>query len=417
MTTSVSSTVESSHRLAPSSRTPKLVGAAWALLFVNTVGYGSYTHAILPFTRGMAQLVSTGALVVALLLALVCNPRLRIRPAPYLVMLVVLLIVSVASSVTLHSGMEALFRCFRLLLFIATLGLLSPWWRSDLSFVRYTVRTLSAFLMVVFSGLAIAPGTALGGGSEGQGRLVGVLWPIHAPQVGQYGAVLAGLTIILWMARAVDRTAATITIVMAVAALLLSHTRTAAIALVVAIAGALLGLFAGSSRARQATAVAAALVMSMVVFFASAVTAWFERGQDSEQLDNLTGRQVVWQSLLAEQRSLVEKLFGLGLSDKSYNGAPIDSSWLAVYHEQGTLGISVVAVTLVVLLVVALLRPPSPSRACAVFLIVYCGVSSYTEVGLGDASPFLLYLALAASLLVPKADTVGEPGSAIRRPT
>ena len=48
---------------------------------------------------------------------------------------------------------------------------------------------------------------------------------------------------------------------------------------------------------------------------------------------------------------------------------------------------------------VALLRPPSLSRACAIFLISYCAIASYTEAGLGDASPYLLHLTVAASLL------------------
>jgi hypothetical protein len=52
---------------------------------------------------------------------------------------------------------------------------------------------------------------------------------------------------------------------------------------------------------------------------------------------------------------------------------------------------------------VALLRPPSLQRACAIFLISYCAIASYTEAGLGDASPYLLHLALAAALLAAPA--------------
>jgi hypothetical protein len=62
-------------------------------------------------------------------------------------------------------------------------------------------------------------------------------------------------------------------------------------------------------------------------------------------------------------------------------------------------GIALVVAFLTGLIVTAALRPPSPQRACAVFLILYCIVASYTEVGLGDASPYLLNLAVAASLL------------------
>jgi hypothetical protein len=89
------------------------------------------------------------------------------------------------------------------------------------------------------------------------------------------------------------------------------------------------------------------------------------------------------------------------LTDKSYDGLPIDSAWLAVYWEQGLVGVVLVAIALVGLLTAAALRPPSPARACAVFLILYCAVAAYTEVGLGDASQYLLHLAVAASLLVP----------------
>jgi len=58
--------------------------------------------------------------------------------------------------------------------------------------------------------------------------------------------------------------------------------------------------------------------------------------------------------------------------------------------------------------VVAVLRPPSLARACAIFLITYCISASYTEAGLGDASPYLLHLAVAASLLVRGAPVVEE---------
>ena len=42
-------------------------------------------------------------------------------------------------------------------------------------------------------------------------------------------------------------------------------------------------------------------------------------------------------------------------------------------------------------------------RALALFLVTYCLVASFTEVGFTDASTYLLELTLAASLLVPPA--------------
>lgn len=55
-----------------------------------------------------------------------------------------------------------------------------------------------------------------------------------------------------------------------------------------------------------------------------------------------------------------------------------------------------------VLLLTALLRPRGPTRALALYLIVYCLFASYTDTGMGEASIYLLDLSLAASLLVPR---------------
>ncbi|MDQ4033263.1 MAG: O-antigen ligase domain-containing protein, partial [Actinomycetota bacterium] len=61
-------------------------------------------------------------------------------------------------------------------------------------------------------------------------------------------------------------------------------------------------------------------------------------------------------------------------------------------------------------------RPPSPARACAVFLIVYCLIASYTQVGLGDASGYLLHLVVAAALLTGAGRTVRVPITSARMP-
>jgi hypothetical protein len=56
---------------------------------------------------------------------------------------------------------------------------------------------------------------------------------------------------------------------------------------------------------------------------------------------------------------------------------------------------------LLFLLVSAYFAPRGVHRAMALFLTVYCLVASFTEDGFTDATPYLLELALAASLLVP----------------
>lgn len=386
---------------------PPLVGVVWALLVINTLGY-SYVDVIIPFPRQVGQMITMGAVVCALGLALVLNRRLRFRSSPYLLLLSLLLVVSIASSLRLEVGVGALFRCFRWTVFLATLWLLSRWWRGDLSFVRHHVRGLGAVLLAVLLGLLVAPGKALAGP---EGRLVGTLWPMPAPQVGQYAAVVAGLTIVLWVNRVIDGRSAALIAPPAIGILVLSHTRTAVIALVVALVCACLTVTLTNGRARRTLAVAAVLAGLATMGFGSALTSWFARGQDTEMLTSLTGRQNVWDILLTEQRSLSEQLLGVGLSNKSFNGLSIDSGWLAVYWEQGLVGVAIVGVILVVLLAAAALRPPSPARACAVFLILHVAISSYSEVGLGDVSLYFLHLAVAAALLAPRAPTAAAPVS------
>jgi hypothetical protein len=116
--------------------------------------------------------------------------------------------------------------------------------------------------------------------------------------------------------------------------------------------------------------------------------------------------------VLAEPRSTFEVLFGFGLSNKSFNGLPIDSNWLATYYDVGVVGVAINAAMLLFLLVAAGFRPQGPQRALALFLVAYCIVASFTETGLSDASPYLLELTLAASLLLStRQRRGGVPGS------
>lgn len=391
---------------------PPLVGVVWALLVVNTLGSGG-TGTIVPIPGPVAQVITMGSLAVAAALALILNPRVRVRPNAYLLLLSLLLIVSVVASLRLESGGGALFRCARLAVLLTTLWLLTPWWHAGLSMVRHHVRALGAILVTVVIGLVVAPGLARP--DTYGGRLVGAVWYLTPPQVGQYAAVVAGLTTVLWLTRMASGTSAVWIAVPAVGLLLLSHTRTALLGLVVGLAIAILTLAVTSARARRTSAVAMLCAGAVALVVGPVIQAWLRRGQDEEALGNLTGRQKVWDQLLAEERSPHQQLFGVGLTDKSFAGLPIDSSWLAVYHEQGLVGVAIVATIFVVLITVAALRPPSPAKACAVFLIAYCVVASYTEVGVGDASPYILHLALATALLIRGGSPAAVAGAPSRR--
>ncbi|MFG2652096.1 O-antigen ligase domain-containing protein [Streptomyces sp. NPDC048436] len=383
--------------------TPKLVGTAWGLLILNTLGSAG-AKTIIPLPRSLIQMVTMAALVAAFALALAVNLQLRIRAGAFLFLLTLLLVPSVLSSVHLESGFGALFRCARLALFVGTLWLLSRWWNGDLTFVRHHIRVYFAVLGSVAAGLVISPGAALP--EIYGGRLVGALWPLTPPQIGQYAAVIIGLTVLLVLGRRTDRTSATVVIVPSLVLLALTHTRTATLGLIVGLTLAIGSLLLTSAAARRFFTWAVVIAAVAAVGFASALQTWFLRGQSEENLSSLTGRAKVWDALLAAPRTASEQVFGVGLGDKSFGGLPIDNSWLAVYNEQGLVGVALVATLIAVLGGVALLRPPSLERACAIFLISYCAIASYTEAGLGDASPYLLHLALAASLLaVPVAAT------------
>ncbi|MGW3040383.1 O-antigen ligase domain-containing protein [Kitasatospora sp. NPDC001159] len=392
--------------------TPKAVELVWGLLILNTLGSAG-AQTIIPLPRSLIQMATMGALVSAFALALVLDLRLRVRASALLFLLTLMLVLSVISSAHLESGFGALFRCFRLALFVGTLWLLSRWWDGGPTFVRYHIRMYFAVLATVAAGLVVSPGAAMP--ELYGGRLVGALWPLTPPQIGQYAAVITGLTVLLLLDRRTTGAGAAAVIVPSLVLLALTHTRTATLGLIIGLALAIGSLILTSAAARRFFAWAVLCATAAAVGLSSLLRAWFLRGQSQENFSNLTGRAKVWDALLAAPRTTTEQLFGTGLGDKSFGGLPIDNSWLAVYNEQGLAGVAVVTAIFIVLGGVALLRPPSLSRACAIFLISYCAIASYTEAGLGDASPYLLHLTVAASLLAAPAAAAALPTPEVHR--
>lgn len=370
----------------------------WALMVITVLG-GLDSSLILPIPRFVGLAVTMGALVAAFLLALRLNPMVRVRFNAYLVLLTALTVLAFVTSYRLDSGLGSLVRCCKLAAFVAVLWLLSHWWHGDLRFVRLHIRLLGILLATVVLGVFIAPGAAFSGG--GGGRLTGLIWPVQPTQVGQYAAVAAGLVMVLWMSYELENRTALLVALPAVACLVLSHTRTAIAGFAVGLAVATLPLLSTSARARRVFGRVLLLAVVAALAIPDLLLTWYQRDQAADDLAALSGRQKVWNALLAHERSPTQELIGVGLTDKSFAGLPIDSTWLANYNELGNVGVALVAAMLLALLVAAARRPPSVARRCAVFLIVYCVAASYTEVGLGDSSPYLLHLAVAASLLLP----------------
>jgi O-antigen ligase len=205
-----------------------------------------------------------------------------------------------------------------------------------------------------------------------------------------------------------------VTVVVAAAVLLETHTRTAllAVALGLAVAGA--SLFVGSARVRRTTAVVVLGSLTASTVFSPLIVSWLARGQSAQDLAQLTGRTKVWAAVSERQTTMTQEMFGTGLSNKSFGGLAIDSNWVATHLELGRVGVAIVVAFLLFLLLAAWTRPAGPRRAIALLLVVYCVTASFTETGLGDASPYLLDLAVAASLVATPAGPARRAFSASR---
>jgi hypothetical protein len=374
-------------------RIRRRVSIAWGLLVVNALGYtGLLVHVPGAIGKGLTQ----GALPVAIIVALSVNRRVILRRNVFL-FLATLLALEAVVPILQPQHFGTIYRVFRFAEFVITLWLLTPWWgRRDLLLVRCHLTALSVILASVGLGVMIAPGRALG-----SGRLSGVLWDIPPTQVAHYAAVVFGLVAILWCCGRLRGRPTLLIITATGAVLLLTHTRTALVAMTAGLLVAGLSLIAGSSRVRKLFGAAGVVAATAIMTLSSFIATYLARGEGTQGLTTLTGRTVVWSSLVNFPRDKFQMIFGFGLSNDSFNGLAIDSNWLASYQGQGLFGVVICATMLVFLLVTAYFQPRGAQRALALFLITYCLVGSFTEVGFTNPTPYLLELTLAASLLVP----------------
>jgi len=368
------------------------VTTVWGLLMLNAIGYsGLIVHVPSIFGKAITQ----ASLPVALVLALSVNRRVRLRPNVFLCLATLLALEAILTSLQAQY-VGTLYRTFRFAEFVTTLWLLTPFWgRRDLLLVRAHLRVLGIILGSVLLGLFVAPHKA-----RPEGRLSGALWAIPATQVAHYAAVVIGLVIVLWFCGQLRGRPTLIIVLVSVAILLLTRTRTALVGMTAGILVAGLSLIIVKARVRRLFAIAGAIGTLAILTLSSVITTFLARGEGTTELFNLTGRTKVWGPLLATPRTTFQEIFGFGLSNSSFNGLPIDSNWLSSYQNQGLFGVTICAIMLVFLLVVAYFQPRGVERALALFLITYCVIASFTEDGFTDATPYLLELVLAASLFV-----------------
>lgn len=372
------------------------VRLVWALLVLNVLPFYGEMDRLVPIPGIVGTMITQSALLAAFVVALTVNRPAAVRPSLFLLLLLLLPVQAVLISVQAEFLFGAVFRAGRLALFVAVLWLLTPWWyRRDLLLARTHLTVLWVVLGTILLGALLAPDLALA-----EGRLAGVIWPVPWTQAAHYAAVAAGISTVLWLAGRLRREIAIVSVAVSVTMLLLTHTRTAVVALLAGVVVAGLSMFVARARVRRAFAVGTVAVTVAALTVSSVIVTWLARGQNVEEVGRLTGRTKVWEAVLDHPRTALETAFGFGLSNKSFNGLPIDSNWLATYQDLGIVGVVVNAVLVVVVFAAALLRPRSPQRALALFLVTYGLVASFTETGLSDASTYLLELALAASLVL-----------------
>jgi hypothetical protein len=377
------------------------VGITWYLLLLNALTFYPGLSAV-HIPSALGKLVTQGSLFVAFLVVLTVNRKAVIRPNVLLTIVTVLVLGAIVT-VLVPQHVGTIYRTFRLALFVCTLWLLTPWWgRSDLLLVRFHLKALCVVLISVLVGLCIAPGRAMT-----ESRLTGVIWPIPPTEVAHYAAIVFGLVVVLWMCGQVSGRATLYIVAFAGVVLILTHTRTALLGMIVGIVIAGLSLIVARPRVRKLFTAVGTVAAIAILTLSGVITSWLSRGQSSGQLTELTGRTAVWTALLNAPRDKFQEIFGFGLSNNSFNGLPIDSNWLASYQSQGLFGVTVCALMLLYLLVDAYFQPRGTERAIALFLTSYCLVASFTEVGFTDASPYLLELTLAASVIVASRQNKG----------
>jgi hypothetical protein len=372
----------------------KRVALIWGALFLNVLAF-SEQPLVVPIPGSIGQMLTQGALLFALGLALMVNPRVVMRPNAFLFILTVAAVVALMVSIHSEFPVGSTYRSVRYLVFVLVLWLLTPWWgRRDMLLLRCYRLCLAVALGSVVVGAVLSPG-----GAFGAGRLTGVLWPVPPPQVAHYAAAMFGTTVLLWMCKVLTGRHAAALVALSGAVLVATHTRTALIGL---LAGLLVGgasLFLGNARVRRTSVISATVALLTFLIFANELRTWALRGQDSTQVTELTGRTKVWSAVMSQHRPALENWFGSGMSNMSFGGLPIDSNWVALYQDQGRFGIALVAAVFLLLLVTAFGRARGPHKAIALFLVVYCLFASITEAGLDGPSAYLLDLTVAASLL------------------
>jgi O-antigen ligase len=381
--------------------------AAWVLVVVNVQPWvkeisGPQGQTIVESNTNKGLLMAA----VFMLAATLAAPSFRARmPATYLLYFGYLF-VAAATALRLSEPVTPLLRIGRFGLAITIPLLLWRWLGGWPALFLNTHRVAHVLLgLVVVVGLAAAPSAAwteegyVGGG----GRLQGVFLPMHPTRVGEIGAILVGLALTALVFRRMQHLPGIILASLGLSLIILSRTRTAATALLIALFAAfcLTRRYRLGRRALRTILLLVLLAIPLLV----PIRSWALRGQDTDEFSSFTGRTRAWSAVIEQQSSLSSVMFGHGLGNKrvllrrgegDIDVLAIDNGWLSLFWETGLFGLILVLIA-VIATVVAVFKAPTPYiRASAGFLVTYVVIASFTESGLSDLSSYSLHILVAA---------------------
>jgi hypothetical protein len=234
-----------------------------------------------------------------------------------------------------------------LLVFVAILWLLTPFWgRRDQLLARCHLRAIIVVLATVVVGCHARTGT----GRRAQGRLAGVIWPIPPPQVAHYAAVGAGIALVLWMCNRMRRSQAFAIGGAGILIMLLSHTRTALLALVAGLSLRRAVAPAVRKRVRRAAMAAMIVVPLVAIPMAPAIsTGSTATSPPSSSATSRAGRPSGTASSPPPGRSSCSGSVP-GSPTSPSTACPSTAPGSALYQDEGLVGVGLVAGIMVVLL-------------------------------------------------------------------
>jgi hypothetical protein len=366
----------------------------WLLVFASVVPWrqGSlYTGSIDPVVIGKAA-VSVAALVLVALVPRRHELRVGIRSIAFVI---VISVVGVLGALRTPDLAASATLTVRLLLVAVTIILIAR---------RWPPMTVLATLLAASGTVAIVAGASGATTFFSQGRLEGIIPPLHSNEL----ALLAALPLIALIRMLAIGRGHGWHLLAAVAlgvVLLACDSRTALAALVVAIITLLLTAHHISTRASIAL-IAAVPVCALLLTQTGVLSALITRNHPISQIGNLNSRTIAWDVVLATPWNEWARWWGTGYSTTQvavtgqyWETQVLDSSWVSALAQVGVIGTVLLGLWVALTMVSSLRR--STIRALALPIMIFVLPRSVLESGLVDSSTFFVFFFTISVLVEP----------------